>query len=192
MAAFDITMKHTEESLEALAHMQYDLFCGSNRVVRTILSAGMVLLGVIMHEKWWSILAIAYGCYLTTSTYASANRTAHKLTAQIKAAGTGFPGSRFLFDNDGMHIRHLPEKEGEEELLPYSQFYGLGEDFQYYYIFRNQYGGYMIPKEKLDEDCRAFRDYVEKKSGKSFILKRSPLAKLRARMRQKQNEPYHL
>ena len=38
MAAFDITMKHTEESLEALAHMQYDLFCRSNRVVRTILA----------------------------------------------------------------------------------------------------------------------------------------------------------
>lgn len=192
MAAFDITMKHSEESLEALAHMQYDLFCGSNRVVRTILSVGMVLLGVLMHEKWWSILAIAYGCYLTTSTYASANRTAHKLAAQIKAAGTGFPASRFLFDNEGMHIRPLPEKDGEEELLPYSKFYGLGEDFQYYYIFRDQYGGYMIPKEMLDENCRAFRDYVEKKSGKSFILKRSPLAKLRARMRQRQNEPYHL
>ena len=118
MAAFDITMKHTEASLEALAHMQYDLFCRSNRVVRTILSVGMVLLGVMMHEQWWSILAIAYGCYLTTSTYASANRTAHKLTAQIKAAGTDFPGSRFLFDSDGMHIRPLPEKEGEEELLP--------------------------------------------------------------------------
>ena len=114
MAAFDITMKHTEASLEALAHMQYDLFCRSNRVVRTILSAGMVLLGVIMHEKWWSILAIAYGCYLTTSTYASANRTAHKLTAQIRASGADFPGSRFLFDNDGMHIRPLPEKEGEK------------------------------------------------------------------------------
>ena len=153
----------------------------------------MVLLGVIMHEQWWSILAIAYGCYLTTSTYASANRTAHKLTAQIRASGADFPGSRFLFDSDGMHIRPLPEKEGEEEqLLPYSQFYGLGEDFQYYYIFRDQFGGYMIPKEKLDEDCRAFRDYVEKKSGKSFVLKRSPLARLRARMRQKQNEPYHL
>ena len=42
MAAFDITMKHTEESLEALAHMQYDLFCQKNRIVRTLLSAGMV------------------------------------------------------------------------------------------------------------------------------------------------------
>lgn len=192
MAAFDITMKHTEESLEALAHMQYDLFCQRNRIVRTLLSAGMVLLGVIMHDRWWSILAIAYGCYLTTSTYASANRTAHKLTAQIKAAGADFPGSRYLFDNSGMHILPLPEKEGTEELLPYSKFYGLGEDFQYYYIFRDQYGGYMMPKAQLDENCRAFRDYVEKKSGKSFVLKRSPLAKLRARMRRRQNEPYHL
>ena len=192
MDKFEVEMQHTEESLQALSHMQYDLFCTKNRIVRTALSLGFVILGVVYFSHWWGVLAIAYGCYLTTSTYASANRTAHKLTAQIKSAGTGFPGSRFLFDNDGMHIRPLPEKEGEEELLPYSQFYGLGEDFQYYYIFRNQYGGYMIPKEKLDEDCRAFRDYVEKKSGKSFILKRSPLAKLRARMRQKQNEPYHL
>ena len=83
MAAFDITMKHTEESLESLAHMQYDLFCGSNRLVRTLLSAGIVLLGVLMHERWWSILAIAYGCYLTTSTYASANHTAHKIAGRL-------------------------------------------------------------------------------------------------------------
>ena len=182
MAAFDITMKHTEASLEALAHMQYDLFCRSNRVVRTILSAGMVLLGVMMHEQWWSILAIAYGCYLTTSTYASANRTAHKLTAQIKAAGTDFPGSRFLFDNEGMHIRPLPEKEGEEQLLPYSNFYGLGEDLQYYYIFRDQYGGYMIPKEQLGERAERFRAFVEGRTGQRFRSRMAPVLRLMRRL----------
>ena len=110
MDKFEVEMQHTEESLQALSHMQYDLFCTKNRVVRSVLSLGFVILGVVYFSHWWGVLAIAYGCYLTTSTYASANRTAHKLTAQIKAAGTGFPGSRFLFDNDGMHIRPLPEK----------------------------------------------------------------------------------
>jgi hypothetical protein len=193
MSKFDITMTHTEASLEALSHMQYDLFCRSNRITRTILSAGLVILGVVMSDSWWSILVIAYGCYLMTTTYASANRTAHKLVAQIKASGMGFPSARYEFTNEGMRITVLPEKEGEEsQLLPYSQVFGLGEDFQYYYIFRDQYGGYMIPKDTLDEDCTAFRDFIEQQTGKSFVLKKIPLAALRAKIRKKENEPYHL
>lgn len=192
MAEFTVTMKHTEESLEALSHMQYDLFCKSNRIARTLISLAMILLGVIMHDRWWSILAIAYGCYLTTTTYASSNRTAHKLAARIKASGADFPSSRFVFGKAGVQIIPLPETGGETEILPYSKFFELGEDFQYYYIFRDRYGGYMIPKDKLDENCKSFRDFIEKKTGKAFILKRAPLARFRARMRQRENEPYHL
>lgn len=191
MSEFDVTMKHTEESLEALSHMQYDLFCKRNKVVRTLISVAAILLGVIYHDSWWSILVIAYGCYMTTSTYASANRTAHKIAGQIKAAGVDFPGSEYHFSDNGIHITPLPEKSGSE-FLPYSKVFGLGEDFHYYYIFRDQYGGYMIPKEQLDENCVPFRNFIERKTGKSFILRRAPLAKLRARLRQKENEPYHL
>ena len=83
MAEFEIKMQHDEDTLEAMAHMQYDLFCKSNRIVRSLLSVGFILLGVVNHDTWWGILVIAYGCYLTTSTYASANHTARKLIAAI-------------------------------------------------------------------------------------------------------------
>ena len=192
MAYFEVEMQHSEDTLEALSHMQYDLFCKSNRIVRSILSLGFVLLGVINYESWWGILVIAYGCYLTTSTYASANHTAHKLARQIKDSGMPVPHSRFLFEKNALHIVSLPEEKELNEPLLYSQIVKMGSDLRYYYIFRDQYGGYMIPKDALGDDYIAFRDFMEKKTGKIFQVRRSPMLKLRAWIRKKENEPYHL
>ena len=35
---YSVTMHHDEKSLEALAHMQYDLFCRGNRIARSMIS----------------------------------------------------------------------------------------------------------------------------------------------------------
>lgn len=192
MAQFEIEMQHSEETMEALAHMQYDLFCKSNRIVRTLMSLGFVLLGVINYDKWWGILVIAYGCYLTTSTYASANHTAHKIARQIRESGMEFPRSRFRFEQNALHIVSLPEEEELNDPLLYSQVFKMAVDLYYYYIFRDRYGGYMIPKAALGDRQTAFRDFMEKKTGQIFHVRRSPLLKLRALMRKKENEPYHL
>ena len=93
MPVFETTIQHNDKTFESLAHMQYDLFCKGNRVGRTILSIAAILLGIANSESWWGILLIAYGCYINTSTYASANHTAHKLAKQIRASGMDFPFS---------------------------------------------------------------------------------------------------
>ena len=38
MLQYDITMEHNEDSLIALSHMQYDLFCTRNFIARNLLS----------------------------------------------------------------------------------------------------------------------------------------------------------
>ena len=185
-------MQHTEESLQALSHMQYDLFCTKNRIVRTALSLGFVILGVVYFSHWWGVLAIAYGCYLTTSTYASANHTAHKIAGQLKESGMPFPHSRYLFGKEAIRIISLP---GDEELdpLPYSQVCGLGEDNRNFYIFRDRYGGYVLPKEKLADREDAFRSFVEGKTGKFFRRRRqAPIRRLMQWMKKRENEAYHL
>ena len=45
MPIFQATIQHDDKTFESLAHMQYDLFCKSNRVSRTILSIAAILLG---------------------------------------------------------------------------------------------------------------------------------------------------
>lgn len=189
---FQIQMKHDRRTMELLSHMQYDLFCRRNRVVRMMISTAVMVLGVINYSAWWGILLIAYGCYLMTSIYSSANRTAHKLAQQIEASGLGYPHSEYGFDEEALHILSLPSREEVNEPLPYSKVLRLGEDAQYYYIFRDEYGGYMISKVGLGDRLTQFRDFIEKKTGMAFINPRSPMLRLLAQLRRRENEPYHL
>lgn len=192
MPIFEATIHHNDKTFENLAHMQYDLFCKGNRVSRTILSFVMILLGIANSEAWWGMLAIGYGCYLTSSTYSSANHTAHKLAKQIRAAGLDFPASRYEFTEKGMTVITLPEEKVLGKPLAYGDFLRLGEDRGYFYIFRNQHGGYMIPKSELEDSEDAFREFIQRKTGLRFQSRVAPVVRLMQRIKEREKEPYHL
>ena len=76
--------------------------------------------------------------------------------------------------------------------LPYGKMLQLGEDFKAYYIFRDQYGGYMIPKAALGGREEEFSRFVQEKTGKLFIRRWTPLRRLKSWLKQRENEPEHL
>lgn len=191
MNPIEVTLKHNERTLTALAHKQYDLFCGANRNTRTILAMGLFILGVSNVESWWGLLMIAYGSFLLTGKYNAANRTARQITEQLKASGEDYPSSKYIFDEHKMRIITLPN-ESELDPLPYSKIAGLGEDATYFYIFQNEYGGYLIPKEQLGDRVDEFKILLEQKSGKFFITNRSRFIHLRQWMRDRQEQRSHL
>lgn len=185
MASFyEIKMQHTEESFKALSHMQYDLFCKSNRTVRSTISLAFMVAGVVNFSAWWGILLVAYGCYLTTSTYASANRTAHKLSEQIKNSGNSFPASCYVFGKDEMEILKLPERI-KDGALAYTAIRRIGEDAGYIYIFRDEFGGYMIPKKALGGRTADFRVFLEEKAGQTVRNSNVPAVRLLNRIRRR-------
>lgn len=190
---YSVTMTHNEESLEKLSRMQYDIFCKRNLFFRTIIAGVAVVFGVLHFDKFWGILLTAYGCYLLTSKYSSANHTAHKIAKQIKEAKLPFPSSRYSFDDKQMNIYSLNDSE-ELAPLAYSAVCRLGEDMEYYYIFRDEYGGYMIPKKELgsDEKIDGFFEFIKQKTGLVIANRASPYKRLRAWLKQRENEPYHL
>ena len=100
MVFYEAHIKHTEETLTALAHMQYDLFCTGNRIGRTAVAAGLFVFGALNYTQWWGLLLIAYGSYLISSKYAAANRTAKKLAQQIKESGGEYPSSKYIFEEN--------------------------------------------------------------------------------------------
>lgn len=191
-AEFTVTMQHDEDTLVALSHMQYDLFCTRNRVARSVLAIALIAVAVLYGGgNWWSLFLIAYACYLMTSTYASSNRTAHRIADRIKAAGLSFPASEYRFESAAMHIVTLPEREATTP-MSYSKVLQLGEDSRAFYIFRDKYGGYMIPKKALGNREDEFRRYVEEKTGKKFIRRWTPLRRLRDWLKRREIEPEHL
>ena len=64
------------------------------------------------------------------------------------------------------------------EPLAYAQVCRLGEDAGYFYLFRDQYGGYMIPKEQLGERAESFRAFVEGNTGQRFRSRMAPVIRL--------------
>ena len=186
MIYYKIEMHHNEKTFESLSRMQYDLFCASNRITRTILSILLIAGGIINLSEWWGILLAAYGCYLTTSTYSSANHTAHKLADQIKKSGMPFPASRYEFRENHLEVYSLP-KNTRESTLAYNEFEKLGEDRDYFYLFRDSYGGSRSNSDE-SQDLKAigaFREFLENKSGKRIYRKTIPLVRVMQALKKK-------
>lgn len=192
METFEVEMRHDRSSLTALSHMQYDLFCQRNRMARSFLSLTLIVIAILYGGgSWWSLLIIAYACYLTTSTYASSNRTARRIADQLEQAGQPLPASRYIFEKNKMRIVDL--NSGEElDPVAYGDIFGLGEDRDALYLFRSQYGGYRIPKEALGEREEAFRRFIQNKTGQLFIRRLTPLNRVRNWLHARETEPTHL
>jgi hypothetical protein len=192
METFEVEMRHDRQSLTALSHMQYDLFCGRNRMARGFLSLLLIVIALFYGGgSWWSLLIIAYACYLTTSTYAASNRTARRIADQLEQAGQPLPASRYIFEKNKMRIIDL--NSGEElDPLAYGEVFGLGEDRDALYLFRSQYGGYRVPKEALGERQEAFRRFIQNKTGKLFIRRLTPLNRVRSWLHARESEPTRL
>ena len=192
MDAFEVEMRHDRKTLTDLAHMQYDLFCGRNRTAKGLVSVLLIVIAVLYGGgSWWSLLIMAYACYLMTSTYAASNRTARKIADQLEAAGQPLPASRYVFEKKKMRIFTLPDGE-ELDALPYGEVLALGEDYDAFYLFRTQYGGYRVPKEGLKDREGEFRRFVEEKTGKLFMRRVTPLNRVREWLRAREREPMHL
>ena len=192
---FDVKMKHSEESLLALSHMQYNLFCTRNFVARSILSAALLMVGAYNFRHVWGLMLIAYGSYLMTSKYSASNHQVKKLTDRFKAAGEDFPSSRYQFFDKQIEITFRPGKKDEDKLapLPYDKLLKLGEDPRFFFLFPHSQGGYCIPKKALGESEDAFRSFVETKTGLRFYRRRpSPLQRVMEWMKKRENEPEHL
>ena len=192
METFEVEMRHDRSSLTALSHMQYDLFCQRNRMARGFLSLTLIVIAILYGGgSWWSLLIIAYACYLTTSTYASSNRTARRIADQLEQAGQPLPASRYIFEKNKMRIVDL--NSGDElDPVAYGDIFGLGEDRDALYLFRSQYGGYRIPKEALGEREEAFRRFIQNKTGQLFIRRLTPLNRVRNWLHARETEPTHL
>lgn len=191
MIHYQATMRHNEKTFQALAHMQYDLFCKKNFVVRTVISIAALAAGILNFSQWWGALLIVYGAYLTSSKYAQANHTAGKIVKGIKSAGLEFPVSRYLFRENAMEVITMPENTSLGDPLMYDGVAKLGEDADYFYLFRDQFGGYMIPKAEMGEKVDDFRFFIEQKCSKTFQAQIAPVFKLIRKIDSNQRKKRH-
>jgi hypothetical protein len=186
--AFVIETELSHSRLTGLAHMQYDLFCVKNRISRTLVAIGAIGTGALYMPAWWSFLLIAYGGYLLTGRYNQANHTVNQVEKTIEASGLGYPRDRLEFTPSCLRIIPQPAKNEEITVLRYRDIFGIGEDGENYYIFRDRFGGYVVPKEELGDREQEFRDFLENVSDKHINRPQIPFLSLRARIMDRHTE----
>ena len=98
------------------------------------------------------------------------------------ASGLGYPKSRFLFSQDQVTLSPVPDNKEKRTVMSYQDFCGLGEDLQYFYLFRDRFGGYMIPKEALGEHADDFRDFIEEHTNRRFQSRTAPVIRMLRRI----------
>ncbi|MCD8225119.1 MAG: hypothetical protein LUC99_09815 [Clostridiales bacterium] len=167
MIYFETEIKHTDKTLEALARMQYNLFNAKTKIFWQIASVVLVFIGVLNFSAYWGILVAAAGCYMLTNIYAIPSHTAHQVSDQLKNSGMAYPHSRYRFLENEMEIASLPSGQRDGSLT-YADVCKLGEDLQYFYLFRKDSGGYMISKTALGDKSASFRSFIEQKTGLYF------------------------
>lgn len=173
MTYYEVTMQHNADSLLALSRMQYDLFCTRqpyrphhpqrntrhHRRVELLRLVGYSAAGV-------RLLSHHQHLCVTGSHGAQAHRA-------DKAVRQAFPLLPLLLRERRLHIFAMPENK-ELDPLPYSEVERVGENASYFFIFRDQFGGYMVPKDALGDKVDGFRKFIEEKTGKPVALKASP------------------
>lgn len=190
---YSVKSQHDEKSIVALAHMQYDLFCQNNLLIRTGIAAACIIIAMKFLDSWWAYLLIAYAGFLLTGKYNSANHTANKLIANIKSSGMSFPCSCFDFKDKAVTVSPVPISSDDDIVtLPYSNVVRLGEDGDRFYIFRDEYGGYVIPKEAFGDKMNEFKLFIESRTGLRFIRRATAFNRVSEYLRKKNSEPYHL
>lgn len=175
---------HTEESIHALAKMQYDIFSVPQKIITYLLSIILIVAGLYLSSKWYGIMYLFIGCLLITSTYVTANYTANKICKLINESGKGYPSSRFLFNDDEVSIYSLPDNTFIDN-ISYKSFIRISEDKTAFYLFPHKNGGYVIFKnniydnngnKSLDDD---FRLFIESRVGSKIKrINEAPIVKL--------------
>lgn len=176
---YSIIFVHTAETLKLLSRAQYDLFCKSNLYIRTVISIVLIFVSINFLDKWYGPLMLLYGAYLLLSKYMQADYTSRKLVKTIEESGKPFPKSRYDFFNDRMEVYRLDDGSNSLiDTLYYKDAKGIYDDFVNYYIFRDNFGGYVIPKVSLRDKEDEFREFIEKRTYKEMKSKLPPVVRL--------------
>lgn len=176
---YSINFVHTAETLKLLSRAQYDLFCKSNLYIRTVISIVLIFVSMNFLDKWYGPLILLYGAYLLLSKYMQADHTSRKLVKTIKESGKPFPKSRYDFFDDRLQVYRLDDGSNLLiDTLYYKNVKGIYDDFVNYYIFRDNFGGYVIPKVSLLDKEDEFREFIEKRTYKEMKSKLPPIVRV--------------
>ena len=144
MVLYTAEMKHNAETVKQFTLLQYNTFEWWRKLVLIILSAAMILFGVLYGSSSGSsvltILCLFAGCILFTNLDARAKAVASQVAETMHGQ---FPTLQYSFSEAGF-------SDGEDRpVVSYERMYRMIEDDSFLFLFTSKASGYMLRKDSV-------------------------------------------
>lgn len=169
METIEIVMQHSEETVQQLAKMQYNVFSSRTKYLLYLLCglsvlAGLNIVGELPQVLRYILLAVGLITFMNIGI--SASIKADKTMQAIQRQGGKFPRTSMIFRDKDIFIREATGST-PAQTLEYKQIIRLAEDKEYLYLFITREAAYMVPIDKL-KNPQKFKKLVESRTGLQF------------------------
>ena len=156
--------EHNEESINAFAKAQFNVYGTKQRNTMLIVSVALLAVSVLVPlGDIISALLLFAACLVLVDIGHIPKRTANSM---LKAMPE-FDSFEYQFGEKSVKISSV--KSGASGNLAYSKIEKLAEDVYNFYIFANPSTGYILSKKSLQPDDRdAFKSFLSSASGCSW------------------------
>lgn len=157
------SIQHDEKTVNRLTAVQYNTYNAKAKNINIIISVVLVFASAFFgFNSVPGILCLLLGCWMFTSIDFPARNMAKKIIEQEK---DHMPWAKYEIAEDGMWIT----SGSGTWMIEYGDVFSLLADTDYFYVFINAQGGYMIPKKSIQEGTAdGLKDFLEQKTGKKF------------------------
>lgn len=152
---------HDEAAVKAMSKANYNLYHPQTKVTIYAIGFSLILIGFFWSSLSSSLLPIGLlmiGCWVFVCGEYPARQSAREILKQMNGA---FPTVEFRFQQANFVVR----TSKDSGIASYDDIRRLGENKDYYFLFRGDRNAYIISKRDFSKGSSSeFKDFIEEKT----------------------------
>ena len=170
--SFHLDVQYDRKLIQILSRVQYDTAQAGRKTVTILIGIICLLIGarLIGHmAEPWNYLFIVYGCFSIAFINVPARWRSERICAAIEKSKNGYPCTLFDF-GDSSFTANTKGNSKKGDVHHYSDCFCLVETKDGYFYFISRDAAFPFPYSSIQEkEDKAFRRFLEEKTGLSFI-----------------------
>ena len=163
MTNYTAKIKHSEDTIKAMAKTQYECFRSKSYYVMLIFAIVLLALTIFVSAISQEIktLMIAVGCFTVVGLGSPPKQLAKQV---IKNLNGKFPVMEYHFGEESVQLTGA-----DTGVLEYKEILQLAHDSKYLYIFIQNRSAYMLERSSAKPDEEGLKKLVAEKTGLTWV-----------------------
>ena len=159
MTVYTAKIKHSEDTIKAMAKAQYECFRSKSYYVMLVFAIVLLALSVFVSAipQGVKTLMIVVGCFTVVGLGSPPKQLAKQVINNLKG---NFPSMEYRFGEKSVQLTGA-----DTGVLEYKEILQLAQDSKYLYIFIQNRSAYMLERSSAKPDEEGLKELVAEKTG---------------------------